>query len=698
MTMPAPDRVRSVRLGAAALNQTPLDWDGNLRRIRAAIDEARAAKVSMLCLPELALSGYGCEDLFLSPFLAQTSAESLAALLPHTEGMVVAIGLPVAHAGVLFNGVAVIADGALAAVVAKQSLAGDGIHYEPRWFRPWPARVRDAVRILGREVPIGDLRLDFGGLTLGFEICEDAWVARRPGAALALDAIDVIFNPSASHFSFGKREVRRRLVAEGSRAFGVAYVYANLLGNESGRAIYDGHALIAAPSLSLEPAKGPDDGVPKASPRTAAGEAVIEGPRFSFREHVLVHAAIDLEEIRARRAATASFTPRLPRDRELFVHAPVRIPEAPREAATSRVAPWESGPDVKHEEFGRAVSLGLFDYLRKSRSQGFVVSLSGGADSAAIGCLVSWMVRAASDELGLAALRERLAHVHGLAECATARDIVGRLLTTLYQSTVNSGAVTRSAARAVADGVGARHHEVDVDALVKGYVALAEGALGRSLAWQTDDLALQNIQARVRSPSAWMLANVEGKLLLATSNRSEAAVGYATMDGDTSGGLSPIAGIDKNYLRSWLRWLETDASPALRVPALSAVNVQAPTAELRPAEEKQTDEDDLMPYDLLDRIERLMVRDRHAPLEIFEILRLERPDVPAHRLALWVERFFALFARNQWKRERYAPSFHLDDESLDPKTFCRLPILSGGFARELGAVRAALAREGETPR
>jgi NAD+ synthase (glutamine-hydrolysing) len=698
MTMPAPDRVRSVRLGAAALNQTPLDWDGNLRRIRAAIDEARAAKVSMLCLPELALSGYGCEDLFLSPFLAQTSAESLAALLPHTEGMVVAIGLPVAHAGVLFNGVAVIADGALAAVVAKQSLAGDGIHYEPRWFRPWPARVRDAVRILGREVPIGDLRLDFGGLTLGFEICEDAWVARRPGAALALDAIDVIFNPSASHFSFGKREVRRRLVAEGSRAFGVAYVYANLLGNESGRAIYDGHALIAAPSLSLEPAKGPDDGVPKASPRTAAGEAVIEGPRFSFREHVLVHAAIDLEEIRARRAATASFTPRLPRDRELFVHAPVRIPEAPREAATSRVAPWESGPDVKHEEFGRAVSLGLFDYLRKSRSQGFVVSLSGGADSAAIGCLVSWMVRAASDELGLAALRERLAHVHGLAECATARDIVGRLLTTLYQSTVNSGAVTRSAARAVADGVGARHHEVDVDALVKGYVALAEGALGRSLAWQTDDLALQNIQARVRSPSAWMLANVEGKLLLATSNRSEAAVGYATMDGDTSGGLSPIAGIDKNYLRSWLRWLETDASPALRVPALSAVNVQAPTAELRPAEEKQTDEDDLMPYDLLDRIERLMVRDRHAPLEIFEILRLERPDVPAHRLALWVERFFTLFARNQWKRERYAPSFHLDDESLDPKTFCRLPILSGGFARELGAVRAALAREGETPR
>jgi NAD+ synthase (glutamine-hydrolysing) len=619
----------------------------------------------------------------------------------------------------------VLADGALAAVVAKQSLAGDGIHYEPRWFRAWPARVRDVARLCGREVPIGDLRLDFGGVTMGFEICEDAWVAKRPGAALALDSVDVIFNPSASHFSFGKREVRRRLVAEGSRAFGVAYVYANLLGNEAGRAIYDGHTLISAPSLvrahaagsagrhaagersspwSSEEEESPTNdergvgGGLGPPPSSAGGADIIEGPRFSFREHVLVHAAIDLEEIRARRAATASFTPRLPRDRELFVHAPVRIPEAPREAATSRVAAWESGPHVKHEEFGRAVSLGLFDYLRKSRAQGFVVSLSGGADSAAISCLVAWMVRASSEEIGMPALRDRLSHVRDLASCESERDVVGRLLTTVYQSTVNSGSVTRNAARAVAEGIGARHHEVDVDALVKGYVALAEGALGRPLVWQTDDIALQNVQARVRSPSAWMLANVEGKLLLATSNRSEAAVGYATMDGDTSGGLSPIAGIDKNYLRSWLRWLEKDAATSLCVPALSAVNVQAPTAELRPADKKQTDEDDLMPYDILDRIERLMVRDRHAPLEIFEILRLERPDVPAHRLALWVERFFTLFARNQWKRERYAPSFHLDDESLDPKTFCRLPILSGGFARELGAMRAALAREGESPR
>src|SRR5207302_4690827 len=110
-----------------------------------------------------------------------------------------------------------------------------------------PAGVRDELAAPdGTKVPIGDLHFDIGGIRIGFEICEDAWVANRPGATLALHGIDLIFNPSASHFAFGKLEVRKRFVLEGSRAFGVSYVYTNLLGNESGRAIYDGGALVAS--------------------------------------------------------------------------------------------------------------------------------------------------------------------------------------------------------------------------------------------------------------------------------------------------------------------------------------------------------------------------------------------------------------------------------------------------------------------
>ena len=104
------------------------------------------------------------------------------------------------------------------------------------------------------------------------------------------------------------------------------------------------------------------------------------------------------------------------------------------------------------------------------------------------------------------------------------------------------------------------------------------------------------------------------RLLLATSNRSEAAVGYATMDGDTSGGLSPIAGIDKAFLRRWLRWCETHGPDGIGpLPELAVVNEQAPTAELRPPSSKQTDEDDLMPYELLDAIERAAIRDKQSP-------------------------------------------------------------------------------------
>src|SRR5271167_3458065 len=94
-----------------------------------------------------------------------------------------------------------------------------------------------------------------------------------------------------------------------------------------------------------------------------------------------------------------------------------------------------------------------------------------------------------------------------------------------------------------------------------------------------------------------------------------------------------------------------------------------------------------MPYEVLAAIERAAIPDRRAPVEVFEVIRPQFPNHTAAQLGLWIERFFRLWCRNQWKRERYAPSFHLDDENLDPKTWCRFPILSGGFAVELTALR-----------
>ena len=264
-----------------------------------------------------------------------------------------------------------------------------------------------------------------------------------------------------------------------------------------------------------------------------------------------------------------------------------------------------------------------------------------------------------------------------------------RLLTCVYQATRNSSEITENAARQVAEALGADYLQLNVDSLVQGYIGLVSDAIGRQLNWESDDVALQNIQARARGPSVWLLANLRGALLLATSNRSEAAVGYATMDGDTCGGLSPIAGIDKAFLRRWLRWMETVGPHGVgNVPELSAVNAQAPTAELRPQTAHQTDEADLMPYDVLDAAERAAIRDKQAPLEVLRRLEVKYRQYSRAQLAIWVQRFFRLWCRNQWKRERYAPSFHVDDENLDPKTWCRFPILSGGYERELSQLKS----------
>ena len=221
--------MKLIRVGAAVLNQTPLDWDGNRARLSGAIADARQAGVSVLCLPELCITGYGCEDAFHAPGTQQMALSVLEELLPETRGMIVSLGLPLLFHGALYNTGCLVADGKILGFVGKQNLAGEGIHYEPRWFKPWPEGVRVETLAAGAATPLGDLIFDLGGIRLGYEICEDAWVADRPGGKLARHGVDLILNPSASHFAFGKHEIRKRFVTEGSRAFNVGYVYANLL-------------------------------------------------------------------------------------------------------------------------------------------------------------------------------------------------------------------------------------------------------------------------------------------------------------------------------------------------------------------------------------------------------------------------------------------------------------------------------------
>ncbi|MBJ6108367.1 NAD(+) synthase [Hymenobacter sp. BT523] len=637
-----------MKIAGAALNQIPIDWENNLRNIKAAIELAKEGGVQLLCLPELCLTGYACEDLFLSDWMPEAALTHLQQVREWTQGICVVVGLPVRLQHRTYNTAAVLRDGQILGFAAKQFLANDGVHYETRFFVPWLAGEQTTVTCEGETWPLGDLTFEHEGVRFGFEICEDAWRPDnvRPACRL-MGKVDLIVNPSASHFAMSKTDVRYQLVMKASRTFNCTYLYANLLGNEAGRIIFDGEILVAR-----------------------NGHLLKRNQLLSFKE-------VDLE----------------------WVDVDFAAEQAPAEEIVPLPTPDE------YKELNQAMSLALFDYLRKARSRGFVLSLSGGADSCFCAVGVSEMVRLGVEELGLDEFKrrsgcfpkgEKVVKQEGAGGKATQvveqpaperalganQQLVQQLLTCAYQGTVNSSDDTFNSAKELADSLGARFYNWTIDEEVTGYVGKIQQALGRELTWKTDDLALQNIQARVRAPAIWLLANVQNCLLITTSNRSEASVGYCTMDGDTAGSISPIAGVDKDFVKKWLRWAEAE----LGYTALRHVNALQPTAELRPLEDKQTDERDLMPYTLLNRIERLAFYDRLSPKQVLAMLEGEGTGFDEEQLKTYVRRFYNLWSRNQWKRERYAPSFHLDDYNVDPRSWLRFPILSGGFAEELAGL------------
>ena len=604
-----------LRIGGACLNQIPMDWENNVGNILNAIRQAKDLGVKILCLPELAITGYGCEDMFLSEWVPKKALEKLQEVVSHTQGISVAVGLPLIHEDLLYNTVCYIKDQKPLAFYAKQKLANDGVHYEPRWFEAWPSGKVTSIDFLNQSVPLGHITIEDNGHTIGFEICEDAWRNDRPGCHLINKDVDLFLNPSASHFAFGKAEYRENLVIESSRQLDCVYLYTNLLGNESGRMIYDGDILIA------------QNGTLKA-----------RNKRLSYKNINLLSTEVDFDD---------------------------------HKKTTHEI---QSDSKKAIEEFGQVASLALFDYLRKSKSKGFVLSLSGGADSGCIATLVAEMVRRGGKELSEIGFIERLALP---LEQGGRKKLVNQLLTTAYQGTRNSSQETLASAKSLAESIGAKFYQWEIDNEVCEYTRTIEKTLQRSLSWEIDDIALQNIQARARSPIIWMLANISGSLLLSTSNRSEGDVGYATMDGDTSGSISPIAAVSKRFILEWLQFAEQQ----LGYSGLAMVNSMQPTAELRPSSMHQTDENDLMPYSTLVAIEKLAIREKKSPIEVYQSLKDEYIDHAL--LKSHIRKFFSLWSINQWKRERIAPSFHLDDFNIDPRTWCRFPILSSGFRDEL---------------
>ena len=353
-----------------------------------------------------------------------------------------------------------------------------------------------------------------------------------------------------------------------------------------------------------------------------------------------------------------------------------------------------------YDEILKALAMGIMDYMSESASHGIALSLSGGADSALCATAVFYMALCALEDLGpqglVSKLHELKIYVPLCKEDEDPLDylrseVMPKLLVTVYQGSENSGEVTFNAAKDLALFLGASHFSWSIAKVVNDYLKLYDDlGIGEKLSWDKDDLALQNIQARVRLPGIWLVANREGRLLLATSNLSEASVGYCTMDGDTAGGLSPIAGIGKSVVRKINAYLEEvgllTSQGRFKVKALDKVNAQAPTAELRPGG-TQTDERDLMPYVLLDAIRKAL----SLNVRVQDLIATIKQDPACQDFADSfikenLERYFRLHARSQWKRERFATGFHIEHDDASPESYLHLPI----FTSDLKALSAYL--------
>jgi NAD+ synthase (glutamine-hydrolysing) len=140
---------------------------------------------------------------FLGDWLAEKALSNLPSIAAFTKNIAVAVGLPIRVHGNAYNCVAVLENGRLLGITAKQFLANDGVHYEPRWFTPWQAGQQIHLEINGQQVPFGDLTYSLFGVHTGFEICEDAWRKNRPACRMQQENIELIMNPSASHFALG---------------------------------------------------------------------------------------------------------------------------------------------------------------------------------------------------------------------------------------------------------------------------------------------------------------------------------------------------------------------------------------------------------------------------------------------------------------------------------------------------------------
>lgn len=662
-------------LATCNLNQWAMDFDGNLARIIESVAEAKQRGAKYRLGPELEIPGYGCADHFYENDTIRHSWEALAKILDSdlTDGILCDFGMPVMHRNVRYNCRIFVLNGKVLLIRPKLDLANDGLYREMRWFAPWHRRrhVEDHAlprmiqEITGQTlVPIGDGVISTRDTVLGTELCEELFTPASANIYLGLNGVEILGNGSGSHHQLRKLNRRIELIEAATRSNGGIYLYANHQGCDGGRAYFDGCALIAI-----------------------NGDVVAQGSQFSPRDVEVVTATVDLEDVRAFRgsfvarmnqAAKSEAVPRVFADFDL-TYRDAEMDDRLNRPITVRY-------HTPQEEIAYGPACWLWDYLRRSGGSGYFLPLSGGADSSSVAAIVGSMCQlvvaeAAAGNAQVIADARRMVGDDAYVP-TNAQEFASRIFYSCYMATENSSAETRRRASALAEEVGAHHININIDGMVTSVVQMFVTLTRKTPRFKVhggtnaENLALQNIQARLRMVSAYFLAqllpwvlNRPGFLLvLGTSNVDEALRGYMTKYDASSADVNPIGSISKLDLKAFLAW----AAVNLGYASLAEVADAPPTAELEPitATYVQQDEADMgMTYAELGVFGRLRKINALGPVAMFERLVYEWDHLPPREVADKVKRFFRYYAINRHKMTTLTPSYHAESYSPDDNRF-----------------------------
>ncbi|XP_065198726.1 glutamine-dependent NAD(+) synthetase-like [Sycon ciliatum] len=680
--------VRLARLGSCCLNQWSMDFESNQLRILDSLRKCEAEGVRYRLGPELEVSGYGCEDHFLERDTVEHGYEVLAWLLQRTAKMdlLCDVGMAFEHRRVVYNCRVFFLHGRILLIRPKLQLAGNGNYRESRWFTRWSklqvveqCSLPKILRVSGQTtVPIGDAILQLNDARIAAEICEELWCASPTHINMWLNGVDIVSNGSGSHHNLRKLDTRVDSIKLATSKCGGVYMYANQRGCDGGRLYFDGSSMIVM-----------------------NGQMMAQGKQFCLDEVDVIVATVDLDDVASypqnsrSSMVQADSAPRYPVITVDFCLAPVRA----EHCLVSRPSP--AFFHTPEEEISLGPALWLWDYLRRSNQAGFFLPLSGGVDSASVACVVANMCHilhegisantaASLENLPLTDLQRLVKDTSFVPK--SPQEIAGKLLTTCYMATKNSSAETRDRADKLATLIGSRHSVVYVDGIVDAVTGLVTDVCdGKKPQFMvnggshSEDVALQNMQARSRMVTAYTLAQLlpwsrgtTGSLLvLGTANVDEALRGYYTKYDCSAADINPIGGISKTDLRMFLAYCVEKLQLG---NALGSILTAPPTAELRPLKDAkgavaraQTDEEDMgMTYDELSVFGRLRKLDFCGPVEMFRKLAGVWPQergLSLQQIAQKVQHFFTQYSINRHKMTTLTPAYHAEDYSPDDNRF-----------------------------